>query len=145
MDAHDPRIDPGVTPDQVVLDVGVTASQGRLARQPFSPEVMGELGQFWPAHLALQDDHVEVRIMLAEGLKKTFWMNGDGAKRVAKLDAALQSAAGSFVPNDLPGSMNDEAAMTFLTCKSRVEAPGIRAVRWIAFYAQDETAPVRTL
>src|SRR5258706_12647753 len=60
MNPHDPRLDPGVTADQVSLDLGAFGCKAKLTPRPFTPLLTGELDEGWPAPLSPQKGKIEL-------------------------------------------------------------------------------------
>ena len=141
LDANDPRLDPGVRPEQIsIVDPGhrITWSQ-----KGFSPVVL-EVSDFGPAHWKSEGGTLEIAVLPLEGVRKTWWIGNAGPKAVARLEAALQGKGG-IDPHGLPGDLNSDAALTFATQARRIEAPGLRAVRWLGNYDQSDTSPITPL
>jgi len=141
LDANDPRLDPVVRPEQIsIVDPGhrITWSQ-----KGFSPVVL-EVSDFGPAHWKSEGGTLEIAVLPLEGVRKTWWIGNAGPKAVARLEAALQGKGG-IDPHGLPGDLNSDAALTFATQARRIEAPGLRAVRWLGNYDQSDTSPITPL
>jgi hypothetical protein len=145
MDPHDPRLDPGLAPAGLHLDLAAMKIAAKPVMKPFWPAVGQSLDEFWPAHLALIGDRQEIRVMAVAGFEKTLWVGGDGARRVATLRAAIEPGAKLPSPRLLPGHVNIEADITFMVRQQAIESPTLRGVRWIGFYEQDDTPPVNPL
>lgn len=50
MDAHDPGLDPGISPDRVSFDATPWATVSTLSPQPFDPPTFDGREDNWPAH-----------------------------------------------------------------------------------------------
>jgi hypothetical protein len=110
MDPHDPRLDPGIKPDQVSLDLGAFGGKAKLTEQPFRPRLTGELDDGWPAHLSVQNEKIEFKIMSLEGLKKRMVRDPEWTKGLGRLEAALKPGGKTVPPEQLPPG-NVEAAL----------------------------------
>jgi hypothetical protein len=140
MDAHDPRLDPGIKPDQVSLDLGAFGGKAKLTSQPFRPRLTGELDDGWPAHLSVQNEKIEFKIMSLEGLKKRMARDPEWTKGLGRLEAALKPGAKTIPPEQLPPG-NVEAALRLGAREEIVENQSFRALRYVGYFAQDVTPP----
>jgi hypothetical protein len=140
MDPHDPRLDPGVTPDQVSLDLGAFGGKAKLTPQRFTPLLTGELDDGWPAHLSVQNEKIEFNIMSFEGLKKRMARDPEWTKALGRLEAALQPGAKMVPPEQLPPGYAD-AALMLGAREEMVENQSFRALRYVGHFAQDKSPP----
>ena len=140
MDPHDPRLDPGLAPDQVSLDLGSFGGKAKLTLQPFLPLLMGELDDPWPAHLSVENGKIEFKIMSLEGLKKRMARDPEWTKALGRLEAALQPGGKPVPPQQLPPGYV-EAALMLGTREEIVENQSFRALRYVGHFAQDESPP----
>ena len=140
MDAHDPRLDPGIKPDQVSLDLGAFGGKAKLTSQPFRPRLTGELDDGWPAHLSVQNEKIEFKIMSLEGLKKRMARDPEWTKGLGRLEAALKPGAKTIPPEQLPPG-NVEAALRLGAREEIVENQSFRALRYVGYFAQDVSPP----
>jgi len=141
LDANDPRLDPGVRPEQIsIVDPG---HRIKWSREAFFPVVL-EVSDFGPAHWKSAGGTLDITVLPIEGVRKTWWIENTGPKAVARLEAALQGKGG-IDPHGLPGDLNSDAALTFATQARRIDGPGIRAVRWLGNYDQSDSSPITPL
>src|SRR5258706_1154390 len=140
MDPHDPRLDPGVTPDQVSLDLGAFGGKAKLTPRPFTPLLTGELDEGWPAHLSVENEKIEFKIMSFEGLKKRMARDPEWTKGLGRLEAALKPGGKTVPPEQLPPG-NSEAALMLGAREEIVENQWFRALRYVGCFAQDISAP----
>jgi hypothetical protein len=144
MDPHDPRIDPGVTPAQVSLDLGAFGGKAKLTLQPFTPRLTGELDDGWPAHLSVENEKIEFKIMSLEGLKKRMAQDPEWTKGLARLEAALQPGGKTVPPEQLPPG-SAEAALMLGAREEMVENQSFHALRYVGYFAQDVVPPSNPL
>lgn len=142
MDPRDPRIDVGILGSQI--SIPLLAKEMTWKREEFFP-VVPELAEVGPDHLVASVGDVWVFVTSVEGLKKTWWIADEGARRVARLEAALKSGVVVGSPQELPGGANDHAELVFFTCKKVIEGPGLRAVRWVGTYDQTDSGPINPM
>ena len=141
LDANDPRLDPGVRPEQIsVTDPGHRIT---WSNEGFFP-VVPELSDYGPTHWKSAGGTLDIEVLPLEGVRKTFWIANVGPKAVERLKSALDGN-GAIDPQGLPGDLNSEAALTFATQVRRIHGSGIRAVRWLGNYDQSDTSPVTPL
>ncbi|HYL75378.1 MAG TPA: hypothetical protein VEU96_14295 [Bryobacteraceae bacterium] len=144
MDPHDPRLDPGVTPDQVSLDLGAFGGKSKLKPQPFTPLLRGDQNDGWPAHLSVENEKIEFKIMSLEGLRKRMALDQEWAKGLGRLEAALKPGGKTIPPEQLPPG-NSEAALLLSAREEMVENQSFRALRYVGFFAQDVVPPSNPL
>jgi hypothetical protein len=144
MDPHDPRLDPGITPDQVSLDLGAFGGKAKLTPQPFRPRLAGELDEGWPAHLSVQNEKIEFKIMSFEGLKKRMARDREWTPALGRLETALKPGGKMVPPEQLPPG-NIEAALRLGAREEIVENQSFRALRYVGYFAQDVTPPSNPL
>jgi len=142
MESHDPRIDVGLRGSQISMPL--LAKEIKWSREKFFP-VVPDLAEVGPDHLVASVGDVWVWVMSVEGLKKTWWVAGEGARRVARLEAALKSGIVTGSPQEFPGGANDHAGLVFFAGKKIIEGPGLRAVRWVGAYDQTDAGPVNPI
>ena len=140
MDPHDPRLDPGVTPDEVSLDLGAFGGKAKLTPQPFRPLLTGELDDGWPAHLSVENEKIEFKIMSFEGLMKRMARDPEWTKALGRLEAALKPGGKTVPPEQLPPGQV-EAALMLGAREELVENQSFRALRYVGHFAQDESPP----
>jgi hypothetical protein len=139
MDAHDPRLDPGISPARVSIDTTLWGIKSTLSLQPFYPPIFAGVDDNWPAQLALVTKDLQVRIMSVEGIKKTLWEDDRWMQGLARLESALQPDGRIATPDLLPLAVYQDAALCFWGKQEIVEGKAWRGMRWIGFYAQDCT------
>jgi hypothetical protein len=144
IDPHDPRLDPGVTPGQVSLDLGALGGKVKLALEPFRPLLTGDIDEPWPANLWVQNDRVEFRIMSLDGLRKRMAIDKNWIAPLGRLETALRPGGKALAPEMMPPG-NSEAALLFGAREEYVEGPSVRALRYIGQFAQDTFAPSNPL
>lgn len=138
MDQHDPRLDLGLRASQISMPA--LAKEIKWSREKFFPVVPGDLATYAPDRLSAiaNAGHTSVTVTTVEGLKKTWWLADDGARRLAKLEAALKSGVITCSPEEFPGKVTDESQLesklVFFTSQKIIQAPGLRAVRWVGDY-----------
>ena len=142
IEPHDPRLDVGIAGSQI--SIPLLAKEMKWKREEFFPFVM-DLAEVGPDHLVASVGDVWVFVMSVEGLKRTWWIADEGARRVARLEAALKSGVVTGSPQELPGGANDHAALVFFACKKVIEGPGLRAVRWVGAYDQTDSGPMNPM
>jgi hypothetical protein len=139
MEPHDPRIDLGLRASQISLPA--LAKQIEWSRENFWP-VVPDLADFGPDRLEALVGNVSVSVMSVEGFKKTWWLEDEGPKRVAELQAALKSGVVSGSPAKYPGQATSHADLVFFAARKVIYGPGLRAVRWVGAYDQTDSGPV---
>jgi hypothetical protein len=144
LDPHDPRLDPGVTPEQVSLDLGAFGGKAKLKLQSFTPLLKGDQNDGWPAHLSVESEKIEFKIMSLEGLKKRMAGDREWTKGLGRLEAALQPGGKTVPPEQLPPG-SAEAALMLGAHEEIVENQSFRALRYIGFFAQDVVPPSNPL
>ena len=144
MDPHDPRLDPGLTPDKVSLDLGAFGGKAKLSAQPFTPLLSGELDDGWPAHLTVENEKIEFRIMSFEGLKKRMARDAEWTKGLGRLEAALKPGGKTVPPDQLPPGYVD-AALMLGAREEIVENQSFRALRYLGHFAQEEYPPMNPM
>ena len=144
MDPHDPRLDPGITPGQVSLDLGAFGGKAKLTSMPFRPRLAGELDEGWPAHLSVQNVKIEFKIMSFEGLKKRMARDREWTPALGRLEAGLKPGGKMIPPEQLPPA-NIEAALRLGAREEIVENQSFRALRYVGYFAQDVTPPSNPL
>lgn len=139
MDAHDPILDPGISPDKVSIDLSAVAPGKLLSLQPFNPPVEGTIDDFWPAHLGLLSENLVLRIISMDGLRKIDRDHGgDGwVYQLDNLQLALGPGARPISPKKLPLAGYGNAAIYFWGRQEFIEGKNWRGLRWIAKYQQD--------
>jgi len=144
MDPHDGRIDPGITPDKISVDLGPLGGKPKFKLEPFHPSLPGELDDPWPADLVAQQDHLEIRVMSLDGLKKRMARDKEWPTALARLEAALKPGGKIIAPQSLPPG-SSEAALLFGARAEFVEGTSIRGIRYIGQFAQDDFGPAQLL
>lgn len=139
MDRHDPRIDLGIRASQISLPA--LAKRIEWSHEIFWP-VIPDLADFGPDRLQALVGHVSVCVMTVEGFKKTWWFEDEGARRVARLEAALKSGVVTGSPQELPGQATEHADLVFFAARKVIQGPGLRAVRWVGAYDPTDSGPV---
>jgi hypothetical protein len=139
MDPHDPRIYLGLQASQISMPA--LGQQVKWERDIFWP-VIPDLADFGPDRLQTQVKDVSVCVMSVEGFKKTWWDKEDGARRVARLEAALKSGVVTGSPDLLPGFATAHADLVFFAARKVILGPGLRAVRWVGAYDQTDSGPI---
>jgi hypothetical protein len=137
MAPHDPRLDPGVSPQQVSMDTTLWGTGFSLSRQPFDPPHFDGVEDNWPAHLALITRNLQFRIMSVEGIKKTPWEDDRWMSGFARLESDLQPGGKMTAPDLLPLAVYQDAHLCFWGKQEIVEGKAWRGLRWIGWYAQD--------
>lgn len=128
MAPNDPRINCGLTPEKMGL--GFTL-------QPYHPVMGGEMDEYWPAHILWAAGTAQLRIMLVEGVRKTFWLMPHVGAQLAKLQAGLQPGAKLPNPKDLLFTDFGDAAMASANQVQAVESPSFHGIRWVGYTSQD--------
>jgi hypothetical protein len=147
MDPRDPRLDPGLTPDKVSLDLGAFGGKAKLSLKPFDALFSEDLGDGLPARLSIENEKIEFWIASFEGLKKYKKMTRPAAewnKGLERLEAALKPGGQAVPPGQLPPGEAD-AALSFGARVEVVENPSFRALRYIGQFAQDTGTPSNPL
>lgn len=139
MDPTDPRLDPGISPGRVSVDLSLLAPGKRLSIAPFEPPVFGEIGLNYPASLGVSSSGFWLHIMSKEGLTKTQWGDPDWLRSLARLEGALKPGAKLVPPGLLPHV--GDAALMFWGAQKPIEDQSWRGLRWIGGYAQDIGPP----
>ncbi len=137
MDAHDPRLDPGISPDRVSIDTTLWGVKTTLSPQSFYPPTFAGEDDNWPAQLALVTNDLQVRIMQVEGIRKTLGEDDRWMQALSRLESALHPGGKIASPDLLPLSGYQGAALCFWGKEEIVEGKTWRGLRWIGFYAQD--------
>lgn len=144
LDPHDPRLDPGIAPDRVSLDLGPLGGKAKLALAPFQPVLNGDVDDGWPANLFVLHDRIEFRIMSLDGLKKRQANNAAWLAQLARLEAALRPGGKLVAPELLPPGYPD-AELAFGARVEYIDEPAFRAIRYIGQFAQDVATPSNPL
>jgi hypothetical protein len=131
MDPHDPRIDVGLRASQISLPA--LAKQIEWSHEIFRP-VIPDLAEFGPDRWEALVGQMSVHVMTVEGFKKTWWFEDEGARRVARLEAALKSGVVTGSPGELPGQATEHINLVFFAARKVIRGPGLQAVRWVDFY-----------
>jgi hypothetical protein len=132
-----PLIDPGIRPDQVLIDFDSFARRDQLTVVPYA-DWEGDEGDAWPSHLAAVDAHFEFRIMSIAAYRKRF----PSDRRLASLQAALQSPSTSFKAENLPYSRRDSWCGQVMTARQKMlQGEGWSGLRWIGGFGGDENYP----
>jgi len=145
LDPRDPRLDPGLRPEKVWIDLAALGIHEKLSLQPFTPPPADlTVDEPWPASLAIvRTGKIEVRIMSVEAIRNTFWRD-DGSeweKRLALLERSLQPGVKPAAPFDLPMNRIDEAELDFAAVEKRVDGTWFRALRWVATFSTPPAVP----
>ena len=136
MDPHDPRLDPGITPARVSIDLSLWGPATKLVPQPFYPPTFSGVDDNWPAQLAVDTNGLEFRIMSVDGIKKTLWEDADWMKGLSRLESALRPGGTVATPDLLPLSVYQDSHICFWGKQQTVEGRTWRGFRWIGWYAQ---------
>jgi hypothetical protein len=130
--SSDPLMDPSIKPEEVSIDFGGLAQREKLEVVPLSM-AEGCLDDSWPSHLAVVNQRFEFRIMSIAGYKKLFPSDSG----MALLEAALRAGGKETKTQELPYSVNGDAALNLWTRPQFVEWSGWSGLRWIGSYSQD--------
>jgi hypothetical protein len=137
MDAHDPRLDPVITPERIPIPEGLLPHGSKLARQEYQPypgtcgppDIDGNL----PANLSFKSKGTWLSVMRLEGLKKAHsWQ-----EIAAELDRT--SLPGAVAGKPPLSSLDDEGLMHWGRLE-RFEGKTWRGWRWIGQYEQEDVA-----
>ena len=139
MNPDDPRIYLGLRASEFSLPA--LAKQIEWSRETFWP-VIPDLADFGPDRLQAQLGNVSVWVMSVEGFNKTWWYKEEGARRVARLEAALKSGVVTGSPQEFPGQATEHADLVFFAARKVIHGPGLRAVRWVGAYDQTDSGPI---
>jgi hypothetical protein len=126
----DPVVDPGIKPEQIMIDFGGFGKQQQIR---VDPPVLAEgcLNDSAPAHVTLLGRMV-FRIMQVAGYKKAF----PSDKGIATLEAALTGGKTDSV-EDLPYSSSGDAGLNMWARPEVLVGDGWRGLRWIGGYGQE--------
>jgi len=139
MEPHDPRIYLGLEASQISMPA--VPEKIDWKHQIFWPPIP-DLAEFGRDRLEALIGTMSVSVMRVEGFKKTWGAEDDGAKRVARLEAALKSGVVTGSPADLPGQAGENAELVFFAARRVIRGPGLRAVRWVGAWDQTNSGPV---
>jgi hypothetical protein len=134
MDAHDPRLDPGISAARVSMNEGLLPRGQGLALEKFEPPSFCEIDDNWPAHLSAQGKGFGIEIMSLDGLKKAWWGDARGLAEITRLELALRQRR---KPTKPPMSAFQDAALVYWGKMEFLHGQSWRGLRWIAQYAQD--------
>src|SRR6185369_11174372 len=145
MNPDDPRLDPGIAPEKVSLDLSAIGVREKLARQPFSPTPADLPGdECWPASLAVVSrGKIELRIMSVEAIRKAYWREkGDQwHARLALLERSLAATGRLPSPFDLPVNAINESELDFAAVEKRIDGKSSTALRWLAAFSTPASTP----
>jgi hypothetical protein len=148
IDARDLRLDPGIAPGTISLDLSPLGVAEKFSVQPFSPTPAALTDESWPASLALVSrPKIELRIMSTEAIRNTYWRNEESewTKRLALLDSSLTQGAKMASPFDLPMTRIDEAGLNFAAMEKRLDGKSFRALRWVAGFSMMSLLPANPM
>jgi hypothetical protein len=137
MDAHDPRLDPAISPARVFLDTTLWGVSNALSARPFYPPTFDGLEDNWPAHLAIITKDLQFRIMSVEGIKKALSEDDRWTAGLARLESALRPGGRSATPDLLPLAIYQHSGLCFWGKQEIVEGKTWREMRWVGWYSQD--------
>jgi hypothetical protein len=137
--SDDPMIAPGIKPEDISIDFGRFAQKKEMKTEFFG-QWQGMAEEWQPSHWAVQNRHLEFRIMPVAGYRKVF-ADPDSKSDLAameNLEASLKP--GATVPADLqlPYPGFGDAAMIFSTRPQLLQGEGWRGLRRIGAFAQDD-------
>jgi len=136
MDAHDPRLDPGITPDGVSIPEGLLPKGSRLALQEYAPWPGGygppDIDGNLPANLSFKSEGTWLSVMRLEGLKKanSYWQ-----EIAAELEQTTLPDAVAAKPTILTF---DDTFLMHWGRLERFEGKSWRGWRWIGDYEQED-------
>ena len=134
MDAHDPRLDPGITPDRVSMSEGLLPPGSKLHVKAYEPEVDScrspDDEADYPARLAADGKGFRLAIMSTEGLRKTGWDIGEMERTVRPNAVSAKPAIEPF----------DDHRLDYWGKLETFEAKSWRGLRWVGQYSQEHGA-----
>jgi len=144
MDPHDPRLDPGITADRVLIGEGSFPGGGTLMLKPYEPFLNGcgvpDFDGFLPAHFRLASEGSWLGIMSLDGLKKAIPSWSDAwSDDIKELKRAVRPGVVAAKP---PISGFGDSGLTYWGRLEPFEGESWRGFRWIGQYAQ-ETSELR--
>jgi hypothetical protein len=117
-----PLLDPGLKPDQVLIDLASFAHRDQIKLSPYCGK------DYLPAALALTDDHIWLRIMQVAGYETFFSPHS----RLSKLNESLGAGMTKKIDaNDMPPMHSDGAAILMTACRKLLSGDGWRGWRWV--------------
>ena len=135
-----PILDAGITSEQVSIDLDGFAQNSRLAAVAYAQgDACDEDDLGAPAHLALENDQIEFRIMPIDGLKLLWGTD----QSILHLEAAIRDSDTKVDARVLPyaESKGGDAANVMTSRQEALHGEGWHGVRWIGGYAQDGEYP----
>lgn len=153
MNPHDTRLDPGIAPEKVSIDLSAIGVKEKLSRKPYDPEPAGLAGECWPANLAVvaRDKmgfrKIEVRIMSVDAIRKAFWREkGDKwPEGLALLEQTLKTTGQTASPFKLPRREIEESGLQFAVLEKRVDGKSFAVERWLAYFSIIDAPPQNPL
>ena len=131
MDAHDPRLDPGMTPDRIFIGEGLIPHGKGLTLREYQPWAddcgIPDVDDTLPAHLRFADKGVWLGVMSLEGLKRAgYWQ---------ELVAEMERTGG--VAATPPSSDFIDSSLTYWGRLESFEGKSWRGWRWLGQYSQE--------
>lgn len=135
MDPNDPRLDPGITADRVLIGPDLLHVGKLLTLKPYEPGSFCEIDSNWPAYLGIEDYGFGVEIMQVEGLKKAWWGSLEQLRDFARLESALIERTAPAKP---PLNTDNDARLYYWAEPKFIETESLRALRWVAEYTNGD-------
>ncbi|HWX55497.1 MAG TPA: hypothetical protein VN176_12970 [Verrucomicrobiae bacterium] len=124
-------MDPGIKPEQVLIDFGALAKGKQIKVVPAALTAQCDAGA-WPSHLAAWTAPISFQIMRVAGYKKV--QLSDSGMTI--LEAALATGRTDSVGR-LPYASSGDAGLEMWARQEILEGDGWRGLRWIGGYGQD--------
>jgi hypothetical protein len=131
--SDDPRVDPGIKPEQFSVDFGAFAQPEQLAVVPYSSYGDGAYMDEWPTHLGVQSDQFDFHVMTVAGYKEVF-------KKDQSMDVLATALAKGEKGSKLKGiiySVYRDEGINMATQPGFFEGEGWHGRRWIGGFGQD--------
>lgn len=135
MDAHDPRLDPGISADRVSIGPDLLRPGKALTLKAYEPGSFCETDDNWPAYLGMEDYGFGIEIMRMDGLKKAWWGDPEELRELGYLESALSRNA---VPATPPLNTDKEVRLYYWGKPRLIETKSLRALRWVAEYTNGD-------
>ena len=135
LEATDPLISAGTKPEQISVDLGAHDKSKAVEAKPL--EITCEVGESWPAHILVQSNHFNLRVMQTAGYEELFRQK----KHMAVLRASLRPGAKPPDAKDLPYAGSEDAAAVMTARAEFIKGNGWRGWRWLEGQAQDGDYP----
>jgi hypothetical protein len=134
--SNDPMIDQGLGPDHFSVNLKAFAGNEQLVVVPYTLEEGEDYYNSWPAHLAVEKEHFEFRIIPVAGYEEIF--KKDGKESGMKLlEIALRTGSKNVDVERLPYPIYRFGGINMAARRDFFEGEGWHGLRWIGGFGQD--------